>query len=83
MMKLLLKLIYIALLVALFYAVKASIAPITWAKFWIFMAGDYPALWHYYIEPNLPPINHPIVLIFFALIALGVVSRVIGQKNGQ
>jgi len=82
MKKLILNTLYIALLIALFYAVKASFDPTAWSNFWTFMAGDYPELWRKHISPNLPSITHPIVLIVLAIIALGFIRGLIVKKSG-
>jgi len=80
MKKLLFTLIYVCLLVALFYAVKATIDPQTWNNFWAYLAGDYPLVWKRHIEPNLPPLDHPVVMIILAIFVLQLVGGLMSKK---
>ena len=74
MRKLIVSVIFVALFVALFFAVKESFAPETWNNFVMFMFGDYAELYNVHIADNLPSITHPVVLIVLAIFAFALIT---------
>lgn len=81
-MKLIFNLTYLLLLIALFYAVKNSIDPVTWNNLTAFLFDDYVTLWERHIAPHLPSLDSPIVLVLFGIVVLGVVRGAMVSKRG-